>query len=387
MRVNAYAVPGGAVWERSPQTTGRPVLTDARQLHGREAVRISWTLFCALLVLVLCVGCGVTRSQWSLQREVRAVDTMSDRGEYAEARARYIELASKAEAQVDLQYLQFRAAFMLEQMGDANGALEEYARIYTRPTHPYDDWAGRSMFRAGHVYEDLLHDPQTAQEVWAATVLAFPDSTFADDALLEIQRNAERTDTLPEFVDWMAEKYPQVQSREIADNFVYYSAKILDDEMDRCDDAMELYAVLQSHFARSSFVDDAVWRTALCHRRNGRIDDEYRVLHDSVMGREVSVLVGDYNYAHYNPAMRRIAEIHEERGEIDLAIHAWRRFQKVFLFSLDSDDVQFHLIELYEGLGKVDDMRRLAAELERNWPESRYVKPAWDRVEAAEAGR
>ena len=343
------------------------------------------SLLCLLLALVVTSGCGVTYSQWSFQRELLATDAMADRGEHEKAREGYLELAHKASAQVDLQYLQYRAALMLEQMGRAQEALAEYERMYTRPTNPYDDYAGRALYRTGVVYKTLLDDEATAREVWASAVLAAPDSMFAEDALVELRRHALRSGTELEFIEWMAKKYVQVQDREIADNFVYETSKILHDELGRCDEAMNLYATLIFNFTRSSFVDDAIWRSALCHREMGRIDDEYRVLNDFVTAREHSVLVGDYNYAQYNPAHRRLAQIHEERGELREAIRQWRRFQRVFTLSLDADDVQYHIITLYEELGEVDQMRRYARELEKNWPESRYVSRAWERVEAAEA--
>lgn len=363
------------------------VLTEFRQPHGVFAVKILWKLSPLMLLLALTVGCGVTYSQWSFQRQLLAVDAQADRGEYMEAREGYIALAEKAESQVDLQYLQFRAAYMLEQQKDAEGALQAYASIYTRPTHLYDDYAGRALYRAGRVYQDILGDPATARDVWRTLVLGMPDSMFADDALVELRRHAEKTSTQSEFIEWMADVYPQVQDREIADNFVYLTGVLLQDDLDRCDEAIVMYSTLKSHFQRSSFVDDGVWRTSLCHRKRGRIDEEYAVLRESVEGREISVLVGDYNYSHYNPAMRRMAEIHEERGEIEAAIRAWRNFQKVFIFSLDSDDVQYRIIELNDQLGRVSEMRRLANEMERNWPESRYLPRAWALVEAAEARR
>lgn len=361
------------------------MLTESRQPHGRKTVNIFWNLSSLLLALAVTAGCGVTYSQWSFQRALLEVDALADRGQHEEARERYLALAHNAQAQVDLQYLQYRAAYMLEQMGDAPAALKEYERIYTRPTHPYDDYAGRSLYRSGVVYKRILGDDAKAREIFAATVLAFPDSMFAEEALTELQKHALKTGTELEFMEWMADKYTQIRDREIADNFVYVTGKILHDELGRCDDAMELYNTLVYQFAGSSFVDDAIWRVALCHRENGRIDEEYRVLNDFVTAREFSVLVGDYNYSQYNPSHRRLAAIHEERGEIEAAIREWRRFQRVFPLSLDADDVQYHIITLYDQLGNLEQMRKYARELEKNWPESRYIPRARALVEAAEA--
>lgn len=288
---------------------------------------------------------------------------------------------------MDLQYLQYRAAYMLEKMGRDTEALAAYERMYTRPVHPNDDYAGRALYRTGRIYKEHLDQPDVALDVWRATVLAFPDTNFADDALLELTRHYRRTGDFDGLMDEYSALFDQLRDREIADNLVYDTARVLHDDVGRCADAMPLYDLLETHFVRSSLVDDAIWRKSTCYRERGMTDQEYKVLSDFVKGREKAVIFADYDYAYYNPALRRIAEIHEERGELREAIYAYRTFQKVFRLSLDNDDVQYKIIQLYDEMGDVAAMRRYTAEMKKLWPESRYIPRAEALVRDAEARR
>lgn len=361
------------------------VLTYLRQPHGRLIVNIFRSLLCSLMILWVSAGCGTTHASWSFQREVLAADAMADDGDYAGALSEFTRLSKYAEKQVDLQHLQFRSAYMLEQMGRAEEALAAYERIYTRPTHPYDENASRAMYRAGRVYRDLLGQPETALEIWVATVRAFPDGNFAGDALNQIVRVYEKDERYEELMELYADLYSEVRDREIAHILAYKTATTLDDHLDRCFEAIEMYRFLQDYFTRSGLIDDAVWRTALCYRRHDMLEEEYAVLADFVDGRETSVIFADYDHGQYNPAMRRMAVIHEEWGDLPAAIKAYRRFQRTYPLSMDNDDVQYRIIQLYDELGDTASMRRYAAELQKLWPESRYVSRAEALIREAES--
>lgn len=378
---------GGDERFAAPQRLVGMVLTYARQPHGRGIVKIVRALLCSALFLSVCVACGTPRSAWEFQREVIAAEALADQGEYEEALQEYTRLSALADTQLDLQHLQFRSAYMWEQMGNADEALAAYARIYSRPTHPYDDNAGRAMYRAGRVYRDILGDEDTAIEVWIATVRAFPETSFATDALNGVERYYKQQERYEELMDLYADLFVELRDRDIAHALVYKTGVILQDELDRCYEAQELYVLMIDQFQRSSLVDDAIWRRALCYRHHDQIDEEYRILDDFVSGREMSILLGDYDYVHYNPALKRLAEIHEDRGDIPGAIRAYRRFQKTFPLSLDNDDLQFKIIQLYGELGDIQAMRRYAKELEKFWPESRYVSRVEAVIQEAESGR
>lgn len=360
------------------------VLTYLRQPHGRLIVNIFRSLLCSLIIVWVSAGCGTTQASWSFQREVLAADALADDGDYAGALSEFTRLSKYAEKQVDLQHLQFRSAYMLEQMGDAQAALAAYERIYTRPTHSYDENAGRAMYRAGRVYRDLLGQPDTALEIWRATVRAYPDSNFADDALNQLVRAYKAEGRYEELIEVFAELYAELRDREIAHHLAYKTAVVLDDDLDRCFEAIEMYSFLADYFPRSGLIDDAVWRTALCYRRHDMLREEFVVLRDFVDGRETSVIFADYDYGQYNPAMQRMAVIHEEWGDIPSAIKAYRRFQKTYPLSLDNDDIQYRIIQLYDELGDMKEMRRYAAELEKLWPESRYISRAEALIREAE---
>lgn len=344
-------------------------------------------LVCSLLVLWVASGCGTPYSAWTFHEERRAADKLADEERYDEAIEAYTVLSEKADTQQDLQYLQYRSAFMLEQKGDAQGALQAYEKIYTRPVYAYNEYGARTMYRSGRVYRDQLDDPETAYETWLATIRAYPNTFFAEDALDELKRYHRKADSYDEFIELLSSLYVELQYSEIADNLMYEAAKLLDDEFSRCHDAIELYTMMQTTFPRSGFVDDAIWRTALCYRRHDEVDKEVAVLSAFVDGREAAIIIGDYDYDQYGPALQRLAEIEEDRGELLNAIRGYRRFQTTFPLSLDNDDLSFKIIELYDELGDAKSMRRYLDEMKKLWPESRYISRAEELVRQAEARR
>ena len=150
--------------------------------------------------------------------------------------------------------------------------------------------------------------------------------------------------------------------------------------------APPLYRIVITRFHRSGLVDDSIWRTSLCLRRNDRIDDEYALLLDFIDGREVSWVMADYDSEYYGDTIRRLAEIHEQREQIAEAIEMWRRFQETFPLSLRVDDVQFHIMELQAQLGDTDGMFKSLRWLERNYPDSRFIARGRDLLQATREG-
>ena len=354
------------------------------QPHGRLIVNIFRALLCIALLAGLTVGCGTPYDAWKFQRDTLEADALADQGEYEDALAAYTELSARATTQIDLQHLQIRSAYMLEQMGRAEDALVAYARIYTRPTHPYDDNAGRAIYRAGRVYRDLLNQPETAIDVWLNAVRLFPDSMFATDSLNQVERYYKAADRHEELLDIYASLYVELRDRDIAHALAYKSAVILDDDFDRCFEAIELYDLIAHYFPRGGYYDNAIWRKGLCYRRTDHRDEEYRLLLDFVGGRELSVLLGDYDYEQYTDAYLRLAEMHREDGDLRGTIRFLRAFQKTFPLSLQADDIQWEIIGLWGELGEYDEMRDYADELRRLWPESRYVSRLDALIEEAE---
>jgi|GEM_PF-5863180 len=360
------------------------VRSDARRSRVGVIVKIWRVLLCSLLVVSAAAACGTPYSAWSYHEGRRAADRLADDERYDDAIAAYTELSKKAETQQDLQYLQYRTALMLERKGDADAALRAYEQIYSRPIYPYDQVGARAMYRAGRVYRDLLNDDDTAFEVWKATIRAYPDTFHAEDALSEIRNRMNDEGRQAEYIDLVTTLFLELQYTELADNLAYEAAKMLDDHFDRCEEAIELYDLLQTNFPRSGLVDDAIWRTGLCYRHHGDIDAEAKLLEKFVGGRELSIIIGDYDYAWYNPAFKRLAEIEEERGNLLAAIKAYRRFQETFPLSLDNDDMSYKIIQLYDELGNVKQMRRYLDEMKKFWPESRYIPRAEEMVRRAE---
>lgn len=349
------------------------VLTHHKHKHAHRWERPFRVVSSSLLVLALLVGCGTPYSAWSFQKERRDADKLVDQGQYQAALEAYTALSKKAEVQQDLQYLEYRSALMKERLGDADGALRAYAQIYTRAVHPYDEYAARAMYRAGRVYADMLDQQDLALEVWLNTVKEFPNTTYAESALDRVTRSYTKNDDYEGALNILSSLYTDLYLTELGQKLVYDAAQILDEDLDRCHDAIVLYELIENNYPRSGLVDNAIWQTALCYRAHDEIDQEETILTDFVASREESVIVGDYNYAQYNPAMKRLAHIQEERHDYPAAIKAWRRFQTTFPFSLDNPEISYRIIELYAELGDVRHMRKYHKEMKKLWPDSRFV--------------
>lgn len=359
-----------------PTTIWQPV-------HGGLSGARMRTLGVIAVLGVMFAACALSQSQWQFQRDLLAVDRMADYGEYQDAYDAYGELAERAPANVDLHYLRYRRAYMLEQMERWQEALDSYEEIYRNPTHPYDDYAARSLYRSANIVGEELGDPQLGRELLIATIRTFPNTNFADDALYDLHRELREREAWGELVALVSGLYPELKTTEIADNLVYIAATTLQDELEDYEAARELYDILITRFQRSSLVDDAIWRTAESYRQQGDIDTEYRLLTEFIEGRELSIILADYDYSYYNPAYMRLAEIHEDRGELREAIGMYRRFQTTFPLSLEADDIQFHIIELYQELGEVEKMEEFARELAEEWPESRWIDDAEELIREA----
>lgn len=322
----------------------------------------------SLLVIIATCACGVTRDEWSYLRDVRSADRLADEREFNAAYLQYLSLAPAATADVDLRYLRFRTALMLEKMERYDEAIVAYRAIWTTPSSVYDDYPARALMRTAGIVQDVYDDRVEAESMYWGVVRAFPDSNSADDALFRLRKFY--SDNPAGFIDRIKEIYPDLINTEIADNLLWETAIRLDEEFDDCAAAMDVYHVLAVRFHRSGFVDNAIWNTGACLRRLDRVDDEYELLVDFVGSRELSILIGDYNYRFYHPAYMRLAEIQEERGNLREALDWYDKFQDIFVFALDWDDVQLTIVKHLLALGEREEAEKRLEELKKEWPES-----------------
>ena len=340
--------------------------------------------------MLLCLGpsslgCGMSSHRWQFHRDLLDADRLADDGEYDRAQAAYYALAGSSERDDLLLYIRYRIALMDEMQGDLDAALAGYRHVYETPYSLYDDYAGKALFRSAEIVRDHHDDPTTAVELFEALIETFPNTYSADDALFELIDYWRERGQSEELLSFMTDRYVALQQTEIADNLVYWSARLLQDDLGDCAAALELYRVLIVNFHPSGFVDDSVWRSGLCHRSMGNTDAEYGLLSAFVDAREVSWIMADYESVYYKPSLFRMAEIHEERGELRAAISVLERFQRMYPLSLQRDDTQYHVMELQMELGDLEGMRRSLAWIEREYPDSRFVRRGTELLAEAES--
>lgn len=335
----------------------------------RSIIRSAFALFAALWL----GACGMTEARWQLHRDLLDADRLADDGAFDAAFDAYMDLAPRVDRDDLLLYVRYRLGLMLEKQGRYEEALEAYAAAYTRPYNLYDHTAGQALFRTAEIYRNALGDEATAVELYQTVIRTFPNTFFADDALYELIDYWRRRGESRTLYAFLTTHYLALQRTEIADNLAYWTGRVLQDDLESPAEAIRVYEILILNFHPSGLVDDSVWRTALCYRTLGEIDAEYRLLSAFLDVREVSWIMADYESEYYVPSLNRMAEIHEERGELREAIAVYERFVQMYKLSLRRDDVQFHVMELQAELGDVEGMRESLAWIEREYPRSRYI--------------
>jgi tetratricopeptide (TPR) repeat protein len=341
---------------------------------GRGGLSLK-TLIVGLVFLVLS-GCAYQQRDWSFDRELLDADAMTDDGRYGEARTAYEGLAWRSERQDLLAYIRYRLAYLHELEGDAAAAIAAYEQVWRDPVDVYDDRAAQALYRTGRVQRDMLDDEQAALDTWAQLIRMFPNTNFAEDGLFELLRHARRTDAEAEFLPWLQSVSVELARSEIGDNLFFEWARILDDDLDRCEEAMPIWEGIMTTYTRGGLWDDSIWRTGECLRDAGRIDDEYEVLLSFVDGREVSFVAADYDSEYYGDAIDRMATIHEDREEWIAAIAMWERYLRIFPLSLRADDLNWRIMELSVNIGDTERIQRSVDRLREDYPESRWVDDA-----------
>lgn len=322
-------------------------------------------------VLSFAGGCGVSPEEWAFNRDLVAADALVDDGEYAGARERYLDLAWRATRPDVLRYIQFRVALTHELAGETDAALEQYDRIASTPRSRFDHDAGRAMLHAAELRR--TDDIVQWRALLEGVITTFPDTLAADDALTALRRSYDDVSDGMGQVDHLARLFVSLRDSEIGDNLAYWVARVVDERLADCPEAIELYAVVIQNYHRSALVDDSTWRTALCLRDLGRIDAEYAILADFFAAREVSFVMADYESDYYRPALRRMAEIHEERQQWAEAVGIWELYLDKYPLTLRFDDTLYHIMELHQRAGDRDAMEHVQRRLERDWPDSRFT--------------
>jgi len=329
----------------------------------------------AFVALVVGAACGVPASAWQFNRDLLAADDLADDGHHAEAYERYRELAARSPRDDIRSELRIRLGVMRERMGDVDGALRHYAEAYNNPRSLYDHHAGDAMYRSARLMA-AEQGPDAAEPLFRAIVTTYANTFAADDALGWLLERYRSTGRSAAIAAWMIDVYPPLMRTEVADNLAYWTARVMQEDLSNPAAALELYSLLITQFHPSNLMDDSIWRSTVCYRELGRTDDEYRLLKAFIDVREVSWIMADYESEYYRPTLERMAEIHEERGELREAIAVWERFQTTYRLSLYRDDNQFHIMELQRDLGDIDGMRASLAWLREEYPRSRFVRQA-----------
>ncbi|MFT4705870.1 MAG: tetratricopeptide (TPR) repeat protein [Bradymonadia bacterium] len=344
-------------------------------------------------------GCGVPQARWSFHRELLEADALADDGDHDRAQQLYERLLPQSDRDDLTRYVRYRIALMDERAGRFEDAIAGYELIYRTPQSAYDHDAAKAQVRAAELMRDVYGDDEAWLEMSLSVVERMPYTIDADDALSRVLRYWRETGQAVNFVAYAVEVYPALANTGVADNLVYWSGRVLQEDLGEPRAALEMYEVIRFRFQRSGFWDDAIWRTSLAYRQLAALEPDYideiglshrdverRTLSNFLDAREVSWVMADYESAHYIPALRRMAQMAEEDGDLRGAIAAWQRFQRLYPISLNVDDVQYRVMQLQAAGGDLSGIESSIRWLEREYPHSRFIQRGRELLDLVRTG-
>ena len=335
------------------------------------------------VAMLLAWGCGVPRAHWEFERQLLAVDRMADHGEHEDAARLYEVLAGRSHREDLVRYATFRAAEMRWRAGHCAEAFERFGIIARRRQHAYDEEAGRAQLRRAQIAASCLHDEVTARRELEQTLFVYPRTLAAQEALRMLESGVGTREEAAALLGWLSEHYPLVRDSELAAPWLYLSARLLEEELGELSMALVLYDTIAGRMTRTGLNDDAIWRAIAILRQQGERDEERRRLWRFVRHREVTWFMANYDSAYYVPAYQRLAEMAEEEEDWAEALAVYHELLARFPFLLRGPHTRYHMMGLYERLGNLPGMVRMAREIEENHPDSRFVGRARARLDSA----
>lgn len=338
-----------------------------------------------LLCALSCAACGVSRPNWEFDRQLLAVDRLADHGDHQAALEGYEALLSRSYRDDMTRYIGLRIGLMLEHLGDCDGALRAWARVYQRPDSRYDENAARAAYRSALIYETCWSDSARSVDTLRGVALAWPSTVAGLDAFHLVVEADMEAGGAARALSWISAVYPSLRDTDLAARALFVAATLLREDVQDYEGAEELYTLLASRMTRSGLVDDAVWGLVETYQATGNIEAERALLHRFLRTREVTWFMANYDSAFYQRAYIRLADVHGIQGRVNEEIATLVKFTETFPLSLRLPEVYLRLADLEAEAGNRSEVERWLRALEEEHSHTRWAR--WARERHGEPGR
>ena len=340
---------------------------------------MSWTrwLAAAALAFVMC-ACGRDPAQvrWDDAFGVAMTQSRTDpRG----AEAAFTRLAAEAPRAVDEGAARREVVRLMLADGRKLEAAELLERIAAEA--PREDDRARAHYELARLAEDE-GDRESAVRLYRSLVLHYPDLMPGERSLAHLLRIARAAGpaAVDEHLAWTRSISERLAHTGLADDLVFQAA---DEARVRAESggdpgdwarAEELFQRLAAG-PHTPLWNDAVWELSWLYHRQRRFREEVAAILAILRTREQLSLFGQDEHPYYYLGQLRLARLQlVELGEPRAAIGSYLRYAELFPRTIKKDDVRFFALCAALQAGDQTRADALAALLEREHPDSKYLR-------------
>lgn len=295
-------------------------------------------------------------------------------GRYAEARERYAQAAAGCKKKrPDCALVAMRAAQMYVKMNQPRQAAAAFLKV-ARTIGRGLDVGARALYRAAVVLDDLGEGGR-AEVLWWETVDSYPQQIAAADALERLVGRYRQQKRLAALLPKMRRRYRRFVKNDIAGNLLFQAAQILDKDLASPQAAATLYLELARVHPGSPLFDDSLWQAAKIRRKQKRFADAILIYNKLLATREDAFGGASYLSEWMDDSQLAIAQIW--LLDFRKPKRAQAEFRKVitgFDRSVLRDDAQLWIVLCMVERGRLTQAKRALRKLERDYPDSRYVR-------------
>lgn len=336
-------------------------------------------MWIVLIAALLVTSCGRDRYIHRWNDRVLEVGKLHDAGELDEAQRRYEELLENAPGHEERRYVLNELARIAERRGDWHTALDRYEQVYSQE---YDDEAGaRATYRSAKIVTERLGETERGRRLLRQTVTRYPASVSAEFSVRELAERFRDRGEFSRLEQYFDELYVEVEDQPVADNLLFALGMTLEEHADDEAGALAHYRTLYTNYPDGGLSDDALWQAAMIHKRHQRWPQAIELLETLADDVETSWFVGSYNSPWTNDARFELGLIHLLfLDDYDAAIEHFERYLSDFPHSVETDDAAWHIVEAHRLMGDKDGYRRAMEDFIEQYPESRFVRQATQRL-------
>ncbi len=288
-------------------------------------------------------------------------------------------LAETAPTEEQARDMQFERARLALQRDDIELARQRFEQLWD--DDPDDAVGSRSLYELARMAYEQDDDPQRARQLATQAILETPPWAGAELALKFYLLDARRSERFDEAAAELAAMAEQSDDDRMASQLHLERGLILDERLDRPDDALQSYRAAHRRCDDCAATDEALFQMGQIYARHLQWDSAARA-YQQVAGRTApSMGVGTYHSQRAADARYELALLELLfRDDHEAAIRNFRQLQRDFPDHRLSEDVAWHLVEIERLHGTERSYRRALQSFIDDYPRSRRAATAQQRL-------